>query len=134
MGVEVENAVAKKYVPWIRRKVKGKPSPVINMMYRTNGTGMAVVSLLKDVPFTELSANLYFMAQDMKTKEFTRLYESQLELASIDPDKYIHKLYQFFNDVGRHIKKENLYENFLNSPLCATECGISSYLSLVQSI
>lgn len=36
MGVEVENAVAKKYVPWIRRKVKGKPSPVINMMYRTN--------------------------------------------------------------------------------------------------
>lgn len=119
MGVEVENAVAKKYVPWIRRKVKGKPSPVINMMYRANGTGMAVVSLLKDVPFTELSANLYFMAQDMKTKEFTRLYESQLELASIDPDKYIHKLYQFFNDVGRHIKKENLYREFFEfASLC----------------
>lgn len=112
MSTEVDNAVAKRYVPWMRRKVKGKPKPVADMMYRVNGTGMAVVSLLKDISFVELSASLYFIAQDVKTKEFTRLYEAQLELASIEPDKYIQKLYSFFNDMGRHIKKENLYREF----------------------
>ena len=63
-------------------------------MYRANGTAMGVLSELSGVPFAELSSNLYFIAQDMRMKEFTRLYEAELELASIDQDKFVKEIYK----------------------------------------
>lgn len=117
--ISVSNDVANKYVPWIRKKTKGKPQPVKDMMYRANGTAMGVLSELSGVPFAELSSNLYFIAQDMRMKEFTRLYEAELELASIDQDKFVKEIYKFFNDISRQIKKDGLYQEFFEfASLC----------------
>lgn len=101
-----------RYVRWLDKKMKDKPAPVKTMMRRTLGTAMAVLDELNGIPFSSMSASLYFLCQDLDTKEFTRLYESQLELALANQDMFVKNLYKFLNDMSRFIKKNNLYQEF----------------------
>lgn len=101
-----------RYVRWLDKKMKDKPAPVKTMMRRTLGTAMAVLDELNGIPFSQMSASLYFLCQDLDTKEFTRLYESQLELALANQDMFVKNLYKFLNDMSRFIKKNNLYQEF----------------------
>ena len=101
-----------KYTKWVENKTKDKPNHVKVMMRRTNGTALAVISKIKDIPFEALTHELYFYCKDLQAEKFTRMFESQLELAAIDADKFVHGLHKFMNEVTRFIKKENLYAEF----------------------
>ena len=57
--------------------------------------------------FTILAACFIF-----RTEKFTRLYESQIDLAGMAPDDFVRGLHKFFNNAGRMILEEGLQREF----------------------
>ena len=56
--------------------------------------------------------SLYFYCHDVGMKEFTRVYEAQLELAGANPEKFVSGLHRFHNEMALRIQKQHLYDNF----------------------
>lgn len=103
---------AAKYWAWFDRKMKDKPMPMRQLQSRTMNTATTVLTALRNVPFEKLSVSLYFFCEDVKTQYFTRLYESQLELAGANPEKFVKGLHKFYTESAHKIKTENLYQEF----------------------
>lgn len=109
-----------KYNKWLDKKLQGKPAPIQTLQRRTLHTALAVASTIRDIPFEKVSVALYFICQDLKTEKFTRLFESQLELAGANEDMFIKGLHKFYNEVSLMIKNEDLYQEFFEFlSLCA---------------
>lgn len=60
------------YSRQVRKKAKTKPFSQATLMMRANGTAIAVLEFIDGMSFRDLSSNLYFIAQDLKSEEFTR--------------------------------------------------------------
>ena len=101
-----------KYHKWLFKQMQGKPGDMQHMLRRTLNTAVAVRCMIGDIPFEILSKELFFFCNDVHAKAFTRLYEAQIELASIDEDKFIKGLHKFFNETAIRIKKENHYQEY----------------------
>lgn len=104
--------ITDRYHKWLQKQLQGKGSEVRLLMRRTMNTAIAVRCGIEKIPFEELTKNLFFFCSDLRTKEFTRLYEAQIELASINEEKFIKGLHKFYNETAIRIKKENLYQEF----------------------
>lgn len=95
-----------------KRKYENLPLVRQIIYRRTFGIVMNILSNIQGIPFEKFSMNLYFYCKDLQMKQFTRSYESQLELAAIDSEKFLFSLYGFYNSMALRIKKENLYKDF----------------------
>lgn len=102
------------YWRWLDKKLAGNNSPMATLQRRTMNTACTILTTIRDLPFSKLSATLYFFCADVETREFARLYESQLELAGAAPEKFAKGLHKFYNDVSNKIKKENRYADFFD--------------------
>lgn len=94
------------------KKIRSQPQPLQILQRRTISTAHSVVEGIENIPFEKLSMNLYFYCQDAQMNKFTRQYESMVELASIDPEKFAFSLHKFYNELSIRIKKEDLYDEF----------------------
>ncbi len=104
-----------RYHRWQKRldkKIQTQPYPVQILQRRTLSTAQVVVDGIEAIPFDRLSMNLYFYCQDAQMNKFTRGYESMVELASIDPEKFAFSLHRFYNEQSLRIRKEDLYDEF----------------------
>lgn len=121
--LESKEVLLEKSFSWwkkLNKKIEGKPQPVQVLQKRTMNTAIATLEDLINVPFSELSMSLYFYCQDLQMTQFTKLYESQVELAGANPEKFVFQLHSFFNEISTKIKKENLYQDFFEfSYLCS---------------
>lgn len=90
----------------------GKPEPVCTYIRRSLSTGIIVLELLDGIEFTELSFSLYFITKDSRMEKLARIYEAELELASISPEKFARNIHKFYNETAVKIKKEGLYHEF----------------------
>lgn len=106
--------VAIPYLAWLKKKFdKSKtPLPMKTMMRRTLNTACSIIGSIEGIPFSKISYAVYFFCKDMPTQEFARLYESQIELAGANPERFVKQLHKFYNDISAKIKKENLYSTF----------------------
>lgn len=102
------------YWAWLDKKLGDSESPVALLQKRTMNTVCAVLMQLADIPFSDLSYSLYFFCADIEMREFARLYESQIELAGADPDKFARGLHKFYNEISAKIKKNNMYADFFD--------------------
>lgn len=105
-------ATMARYHRWLLKQIDRKPKEAQLMMRRTFNTSVFVSNTLRDIPFESLSKELFFYCSDIKMRDFTRLYEAQIELASIDEEKFVKGLHKFFNATAVKIKKDNLYQEF----------------------
>ena len=117
--VNYDNELHEKYRRWVLKKTKGKPEAIQTRMLRTLGSAVACISGIRELSFQTLSVELYFYTKDLEVRNFTRAYESQVELAAIDEDKFIRGLHKFYDDMARKIKEEDLYSEFFSF---LTEC------------
>ena len=102
------------YWRWLDKKLAGNNSPMATLQRRTMNTASTILTTIRAIPFSKLSATLYFFCADVETREFARLYESQLELAGAAPEKFAKGLHKFYNDVTNKIKKENRFADFFD--------------------
>jgi hypothetical protein len=92
--------------------LRGKPYPVITIQRRTLSTASEILDTIRDIPFEKLSMSLYFYCQDVGMAQFTHAYESQIELAGANPDKFVFGLHEFYTRMASKIRKEDLYDLF----------------------
>lgn len=85
------------------------PLQVITLQTRTLSTALELLDSIQNILFEKLSMSLYFYCHDVGMKEFTRAYESQMELTGANPEKNVMGLHQFYNKLAIAIHKENLY-------------------------
>lgn len=108
------------YWDWLDKKLGSSETPMALLQRRTMNTVCAVLMMLQGVQFSELSYSLYFFCADVEIRDFARLYESQIELAGADPDKFAKGLHKFYNEASARIKKNHLYADFFDFiSLCA---------------
>lgn len=95
MPMDADYALLKKWSNWFDRKNGSGYGPANLLQRRTMNTAVVTVSTLQNIPFSELSSSLYFFCSDIESKAFSRLYESQVELAGANPDKFIKGLHSY---------------------------------------
>ena len=100
------------YSRQVQKKAKTKPFSQATLMMRANGTAIAVLEFIDGMSFRDLSSNLYFIAQDLRSEEFTRKYEAQIEYAAVKPQEFVNGIYAFFNSIAKHVKANDLYPTF----------------------
>ena len=96
----------------IKKQSEGKPEAVKTYIRRSLSTAIIVLNKLQEIDFRELSVSLYFITKDSHMAALARIYEAELELASIDSEKFMRGIHKFYNETALKIKKENLYREF----------------------
>ena len=96
-----------KYRKRIDKKKASKPLPVQILMERTFGSAVAVLAMIDNITWEKLTFELYYICNDLEFKQYIRLYDSQLELAALDQEKFIFGLHKFYNNISRELKEEN---------------------------
>ena len=96
----------------VRKNSKGKPLAAVLIQIRTLSTAVEILDWIQDIPFSNLSMSLYFYCQDIGMANFTRAYESQLELAAANPEKFALGLHKFYTEMAKKIQKEDLFDLF----------------------
>lgn len=79
---------------------------------RTINIAAMVISSIADIGFTDLESALYFRCEDKRSITFIRAYESQIELAVINPDKFVKELDFFLYKTCKYIEENNLFQDF----------------------
>lgn len=100
------------YSRQVQKKAKTKPFSQATLMMRANGTAIAVLEFIDGMSFRDLSSNLYFIAQDLRSEEFTRKYEAQIEYAAVKPQEFVNGIYASFNSIAKYVKANDLYPTF----------------------
>ena len=72
---------------------------------RTMQTASSVINSLQDIPFDKLSYTLYLITNDIRMDNFIRLYESQIEMAVANPERFVSELHKFFLKMKKEIAK-----------------------------
>lgn len=106
------NKIFFKYRKRIDKRKAGKPQATQILMERTFHSAAAILALIDGITFEKLAFDVYYMCNDIEFKQFIRLYDSQLELAAIDEEKFFFGLHKFYNDISRKLKEENKYYEF----------------------
>ena len=101
-----------KYRKRIDKKKASKPLPVQILMERTFGSAVAVLAMIDNITWEKLTFEMYYICNDLEFKQYIRLYDSQLELAALDQEKFIFGLHKFYNNISRELKEENKYYEF----------------------
>lgn len=98
---------------------------------------------VKEMDETELISSMFIEANDDVTKEFIKLFETQILLANIDSERFKKGLYLFLKDTAKFIKKNKLQRQLLyffcylykeNIIIKETETNpaLDSYISLIM--
>ena len=94
----------------IRKNGKGRPQAATILQLRTLSTAAEIIDWMDKIPFEKISMSLYFFCKDVGMAAFTRAYESQLELAAANPERFGSGLHKFYAEMARKIEKEDLYD------------------------
>lgn len=121
------------YWKWLERRLGDRSGPVETLQRRTMNTAMMILAKIRNIPFQQISASLYFYCKDMEMKKFAHLYEAQLELAGAAPEKFAKGLHKFYNEITLKIKKENLYREFLSFLALSTRMRLNSQNAAIHT-
>jgi len=109
---EIASSFDQKYGKRMEKKMQGKPEVVRIIMSRTFGSAVSILDGISGIPFEKLTCSIYFLCKDLQFKEIVKLYDAQLELAAINPEKFIFGLHTFYNNVANRVKKDGKYREF----------------------
>ena len=112
--IEQEEQTAERdyYLRWLMKKAKNCSGPQIILQKRTLNTAAVIRIAVRNIPFNKLSATLYFFCRDMEYTQLARRFESQIELASIDPEKFTKGLHKFYNETAKMLEREGMFHIF----------------------
>lgn len=110
--MEKVGELIRKYQPRMEKKMQGKPLEVREMMANSFNTAVLVVAQLYDVPVHEQIMSVFVYCRNEPFRAISKEYEAQIELASIDPEKFIFQLHPFYNSIAAKIRRDGMLEIF----------------------
>ena len=104
----------KRYYKRMQKRIAGKPPPVQIIMERTFNTACLVLRSIHSMPFSKLTKVLYFLCKSLPHREMARQFESLLELAGANPERFVFGLHPFYNDFVAMVRREKRYEELFS--------------------
>lgn len=95
-----------KYHATLDKKMDGKPVVMWIIQKRTLNSALHIVEDLSGKEFSDVTSIIFRNCQFFPSSIFIRKFQGQIELAVIEPDKFIINLHGFYNQIAREIKKE----------------------------
>ena len=90
------------------KKIFSKPDPVARLMKRTFSTACAVLSDLDGTDYREITVSLHnFLSELPCDVRLLDSFESQMELAGANHDKFIRNFQQSYKDLSHFFMKVN---------------------------
>lgn len=100
-------AIITKYRKRMYKKEEGKPRTDYILMERTFRSAASILALINGIELQKLFFDTHYICVDVQFTRFIRLYDSQIELAGIDPEKFVFGLHKFYLGIAKKIKAEN---------------------------
>lgn len=94
----------------IDRKYATDPSYILRK--RVANTAGDVIRKIQNIAFEDLTMDLYFICNEVGYKFFSEKYRNVIEFAKLYPEKLSDKLYIYYRDIAKLIKKENRLSDF----------------------
>lgn len=94
----------------IDRKYANDPSYILRK--RVVNTAGDVIRKIQNIEFEDLTMDLYFICNEVGYKFFSEKYRNVIEFAKLFPEKLSDKLYHYYRDIAKTIKKENRLSDF----------------------
>lgn len=94
------------------RNFRSKGMPIFVVHCRVCNTAISVVNKIKDVPFDELTLSLYVACKDTGFDNLAHKFESMIELASANKERFVDKLFKLLDDASKYIIANNLQRQF----------------------
>lgn len=104
-----KNGAQSPYYKRMQKKIAGKPPPAQVIMERTFGTACMVLDAIGSLSFAALTKELYFFCRKLPSKELSRQYEAQLELAGANQERFVFGLHSFYNDLVAKVRKNKSF-------------------------
>ena len=129
----------------MQKKITVKPPPTQIIMERTFNTSCLVLKAIQSLPFSKLTKDLYFLCQTLPSKEISRQFESQMELAGANPERFMFSLHPFYNDFVAKIRRDKRFAELfgflstairmrIESPALASSNVANAYMNLVLQV
>ena len=107
---------AETYRVWhkkVDKKYFSKGTGIWVLHKRTLNTALHVLRNIADIDFVDISLSLYIYCKGAPAfDDLLHKYESILELAAANPEKFIDTLHRFYIEQAAFIKSNNLYQHF----------------------
>ena len=96
----------------LNKKYRSKGPSIYTLRRRVFNSAVGILSLIEEIPFADLSWDLYFLIKDKNFSELANSYKAVLEVAKMQPDKFLNQLYEFYRQTAKKIKEKNLVRPF----------------------
>lgn len=103
-----------KYMSRIAKRIEGKPLATRAIMAHTFDTALVVLDCIRDAAPSEAIMSLFVFCKDADFLQYARKYESCLEVAILDPDRFIVGLHSFYNNLAAKLKSSGKMDEFFD--------------------
>lgn len=135
----------RRYYKRMQKRIAGKPPPVQIIMERTFNTACLVLRCIHSMPFSQLTKALYFLCKSLPHREMARQFESQLELAGANPERFVFGLHPFYNNFVAMVRREKRYGELfsfigsvvrirIENPSLADADVVDTYMNLLLQV
>ena len=108
--------IGAKYIPsTIKRfskKMTGKDKATQALMARSYSMALQVVARLDGIEFYEVAMSVFVFCKDETCRFISKDFEAAIELASMNQEKFILTLHQFYNDLSAKLRKPGMLVAF----------------------
>ena len=96
------------------KKYLTKGYPIYVPRRRTFNSAMVILQKIEDIPFQKLTLELYFIIKDTGFQKVAEDYKRVIEIAKVQPEKFVFQLYEFYKKEAKYIKDNNLLEKYFD--------------------
>lgn len=108
VGAKYITATIKRF----KKKMDKANTATQTLMAHTYTTALQVVTRLDGLPFYEIAMGVFVYCKDETCRFISKDFEAAIELAGIDPEKFILTLHQFYNDLSAKLRKPGMLVAF----------------------
>lgn len=98
----------RRYIKPYGKKMYGKDVDTRCIMASTFNTAIQVLDRIRDVDVAAAVMSVFVYCKDEKYRFISKEFESCLEIAALDPDRFVMGLHKFYNNMAAKIKKPGM--------------------------
>lgn len=100
--------LVRRYIKPYGKKMEGKDISTRCIMASTFNTAIQVLDRIRDLDAASAVMSVFVYCKDEKYRFISKEFESCLEIAALDPDRFVMGLHKFYNNMAAKIKKPGM--------------------------
>lgn len=100
--------MTRRYIKPFAKKMEGKDIATRCIMAGTFNTALQVLDRIRDVDKAHAVMSVFVYCKDEQYRFISREFESCMEIAALDPDRFVMGLHKFYNNMAAKIRKPGM--------------------------